>query len=240
MKFEFEPIAIVHSPFKEKFGVPRQPGLVPQARGRVEFLPRFASAEAVAGLPGYSHIWIQFLFDRTQHEGWQPSVRPPRLGGNRRVGVFASRSPYRPNPIGLSVVRLERVVTDGSGVVLEISGLDLVDGTPVLDIKPYIGFVDSIPDATSGYAVVRPDALLQVHFSPLALGQLAARQDGELLLQMIRRLLETDPRPAYIQEDRQDRVYGFRLYDFDLRWRVGVGCVEVLELVQSPHRSAER
>jgi tRNA-Thr(GGU) m(6)t(6)A37 methyltransferase TsaA len=230
MKFQFRAIAIVHSPFKEKFGAPRQPGLVPEARGSVELLPPYACAEAVAGLEGYSHIWLQFVFDRSQRERWQATVRPPRLGGNRKVGVFASRSPFRPNPIGLSVVRLERVVEQQSGVVLEVSGLDLVEGTPVLDIKPYITFVDSIPDAIAGIAPAAPDPVFEVHFSAKALNQLAARTDGENLRRMITALLETDPRPAYIGEDRPQRIYGIRLYDFDLRWRALGEVAEVLEL----------
>lgn len=196
MKFQFRAIGIVHSPFKEKFGAPRQPGLVPEARGSVELLPPYACAEAVAGLEGYSHIWLQFVFNRTRRERWQATVRPPRLGGNRRVGVFASRSPFRPNPIGLSVVRLEQVVEQQSGVVLEVSGLDLVEGTPVLDIKPYITFVDSIPDAVAGYAPAAPEPVFEVRFSAKALNQLAARSDGEALKRMITTLLETDPRPT--------------------------------------------
>jgi len=239
MKIQFETIGIVQSPYKEKFGVPRQPGLVPQAKGSVELLPPYDCAEAVAGLEGYSHIWIQFLFDRSLREQWQPTVRPPRLGGNRRIGVFASRSPFRPNPIGLSVVRLERVVTERGGVLLEIAGLDLVDGTPVLDIKPYVAYVDSIPDADSGFAAAAPDSLFKVHFSSRALEQLAQRPDGETLRELIQALLETDPRPAYIGSGRQQRVYGIRLYDFDLRWRIVDGAAEVLELAQLDHFSAE-
>ncbi|MCB1751844.1 MAG: tRNA (N6-threonylcarbamoyladenosine(37)-N6)-methyltransferase TrmO [Gammaproteobacteria bacterium] len=240
MKIEFDTIGIVHSPYKEKFGVPRQPGLVPQARGSVELLPPYACVEAFAGLEHCSHIWIEFIFDRSPHGRWQPSVRPPRLGGNRRVGVFASRSPFRPNPIGLSVVRLERIVTDKGGVILEIAGLDLVDGTPVLDIKPYIAYVDSVPDAVSGFAAAAPGACFRVQFSAKALQQLAARPDGETLKEMISALLETDPRPAYIKAGREQRVYGIRLYDFDLRWRIADGTAEVLELAPPDHFSAER
>ncbi len=233
MKIQFESIGIVHSPYKEKFGVPRQPGLVPQAKGSLELLPPFNRPEAVIGLEGYSHIWIQFLFDRNRREKWQPTVRPPRLGGNTRVGVFASRSPFRPNPIGLSVVRLERVVNNENGVILEVSGLDLVDGTSVLDIKPYVAYVDSIPDAASGFAATAPSPLLKVSFSYAALKQLAARPDEAELKPLITGLLETDPRPAYIKEGRQQRIYGIRLYDFDLRWRVVDEAAEVLELVYS-------
>ncbi len=229
MRYEFEPIGIVHSPFKEKFGIPRQPGLVPEVRGVLELLPPFNRPEAVSGLEGYSHLWLQFVFHQALREEWQPTVRPPRLGGNRRVGVFASRAPFRPNPIGLSVVTLERVIADETGVRLELAGIDLVDGTPVLDVKPYVPYVDSIPDARSGFAHAAPPPKLQVRFSEKAEQQLSARPDGTELRTLITRLLELDPRPAY-QEEAGERIYGFRFYDFDLRWRVEDGNVEVVEL----------
>lgn len=230
MTIQFETIGVVHSPYKEKFGVPRQPGLVPQAQGSVELLPPCNRPEAVKGLEGYSHIWIQFLFDRNQGGGWQASVRPPRLGGNRRVGVFASRSPFRPNPIGLSVVKLDRVQAEPGRVVLEISGLDLVDGTPVLDIKPYVAYVDSIPGARSGFAATAPAADLVVRYSAFAEGQLQRRDDGAALRSLIDALLASDPRPAYRQSELSNRVYGIRLHDFDLRWRLDDAGVEVVEL----------
>lgn len=228
MTFTFNPIGFIRSPFKEKFGIPRQPGLVPEARARLELVPPYNKPEAVAELDGYSHIWIQFVFHQVLHENWRPRVRPPRLGGNQRVGVFASRSPFRPNPIGLSVVALEQVVVDGDSVTLELSGVDLLDATPVLDIKPYIAYVDSIPEAVSGFAQSAPDVLLKVRFSELAESQLEGREDGVGLRSLIIRLLELDPRPAYAAED--GRVYGFRLHDFDLRWQVDGNQVLVLEL----------
>ncbi len=231
-RFEFEAIGIIHSPFKEKFGIPRQPGLVPEARGILELRPPFNRPEAVGGLEGYSHIWLQFVFHQALREEWQPTVRPPRLGGNRRVGVFASRAPFRPNPIGLSVVALERVIADETGVRLELAGIDLVDGTPVLDIKPYVPYVDSIPDALSGFADAAPSPCLQVQFSEQVEQGLRERSDGAELRKLIIRLLELDPRPAY--QEAADRLYGFRLYDFDLQWRVRDGCAEVMELRQLP------
>ena len=231
MKIEFKQIGVINSPFKEKFGVPRQPGLVPQIQATLELLPPYDQAEAVSGLEGYSHVWIQFLFHKTQRDEWQPTVRPPRLGGNRRVGVFASRSPFRPNPIGLSVVKLEGVDCTGGKVVLELSGVDLVDGTPVLDIKPYVPYVDSIPGAVSGFAPTPPEGVLKVSFSSTAKSQLERRPDGPKLRAQIKALLETDPRPAYLARgQQQDRVYGIRLYDFDLRWRVRGDEAEVLEI----------
>ncbi len=230
MKFEFEPIGFIHSPFKQKFGIPRQSGLVPEIKASLELVAPYNNTDAVAELDGYSHIWLQFVFHQAQREQWQPRVRPPRLGGNRSVGVFASRAPFRPNPIGLSVVRLERVVTDGGRVTLDLSGVDLMDGTPVLDIKPYLPYSESIPDARSGFAPTAPDAQLAVRFSELAESQLADRGDGADLCQLITRVLELDPRPAYAEED--GRVYGFRLYDFDLRWQMDGDEIVVLELAE--------
>jgi len=230
MKIALETIGIIHSPFKEKFGIPRQPGLVPQVQATLQLLPPYDRPEAVAGLEGYSHIWIQFLFHQAMRGQWQPTVRPPRLGGNKRVGVFASRSPFRPNPIGLSVVGLRQVRCDKGGVELLLGGVDLLDGTPVLDIKPYVAYVDSIADARSGFAPAAPDQRLDVRFAAVAEGQLRERQDGDELKAMIRALLAIDPRPAYAGEGDGERIYGIRLYDFDLRWRVRGGRVEVLEL----------
>ncbi len=228
MKFEFKPIGFIRSPFKQKFGIPRQSGLVSEIRAQLELVAPYNNPEAVTELEGYSHIWLQFIFHQAVREQWQPRVRPPRLGGNKRVGVFASRSPFRPNPIGLSVVKLEQVIVGEDSVLLELSGVDTMDGTPVLDIKPYVSYVDSIPDARSGFAPTQPEALLEVRFSELAESQLDKREDGIGLRQLIIRLLELDPRPAYAEED--GRVYGFRLYDFDLRWHMEGDEVLVIEL----------
>ena len=227
--FLFHAIGVIHSPFKEKFGIPRQPGLVPEAEANIELLHPFDRPEAFSGLEHYSHIWVQFVFHRAAKEGWQPTVRPPRLGGNVRVGVFASRSPFRPNPIGLSVVELRSVDTTG-GVSLRIAGGDFLDGTPVLDIKPYVEYVDSVAGTRRGYAPEAPGAELEVRFSPAAERQLEARKDGATLRVVIGRVLAADPRPAYRRGETTDRVYGMRLYDFDLRWCVREWGIEVLEL----------
>jgi tRNA-Thr(GGU) m(6)t(6)A37 methyltransferase TsaA len=231
MTFTFEPIGFIRSPFKQKFGIPRQSGLVSEIQSSLELVPPFKNPDAVSELDGYSHVWLQFVFHQAMREQWQPKVRPPRLGGNRSVGVFASRAPFRPNPIGLSLVKLEQVQTEGDGVVLELSGADLVDGTPVLDIKPYLPYVESIPDAVAGFASTPPEAKLAVHFSELAESQLANRGDGADLRLLITKVLELDPRPAYAEEDR--RIYGFELYDFDLRWQMDGDHIVVVELATS-------
>jgi len=230
MSYAFEPIGIVHSPFREKFGIPRQPGLAPGAKARLELLAPFDRPEALDGLEGFSHIWLTFVFHQALGTRWRPRVRPPRLGGNRRVGVFASRSPFRPNPIGLSAVALEGVSGSGGKIELLLSGVDLLDGTPVLDIKPYVPYADSIPDARGGFAAGPPEACMRVRFSERAQRQLACRDDADGLERLIVDLLAVDPRPAYADDGRPDRVYGMRLYDFDLKWRVRGDTIEVLEL----------
>jgi len=230
MNYTFEPIGFIRSPYKEKFGIPRQPGLIAEARGELVFAAPYDRSEAVSGLEGYSHVWLQFVFHQALREQWQPMVRPPRLGGNQRVGVFASRAPFRPNPIGLSVVKLEGVRTNDREVVLELSGIDLLDGTPVLDVKPYVVYVDSLPEARSGFAPVAPAVKFAVHFSELAEEQLLARHEAQQLRNFITHLLEVDPRPAYAGDSQPERIYGIRLYDFDLRWRISGELIEVLEL----------
>jgi tRNA (Thr-GGU) A37 N-methylase len=166
------------------------------------------------GLEAFSHVWLVWCFHAVPAGQWQPLVRPPRLGGNRRVGVFASRAPFRPNPLGLSAVKLEAI----EGCRLLVSGVDLMDGTPLLDIKPYVPYSDCIPQATQGFARGAPEARLQVSFSPAAESQLQQHAHGEELRRLIVELLRVDPRPAYRVQQQGD--YAFRLHDFDLRWRV--------------------
>ena len=230
MNYSLTPIGVVHSPFREKFGIPRQPLLVPEAKARLELLPPYNCIEAFAGLEAFSHIWLTFIFHQAMRDQWQPQVRPPRLGGNRRVGVFASRSPFRPNPVGLSVVALDGISHQQGKVELLLSGLDLLDGTPVLDIKPYIPYADSIPEARSGYAAEPPQVSKEVRFSETAEAQLRQRDDGVELRCLIVKLLRCDPRPAYKNRSQSERIYGMRLYDFDLKWRVAGDEVEVVEL----------
>lgn len=236
MGYTFQPIGVIHSPFKEKFGIPRQPGLITAAEAELELLGAYAREEAVRGLEDFSHIWIEFVFHATAAQGWRPTVRPPRLGGNQRVGVFATRSNFRPNPIGLSVVELQGIDTR-NGVRLKLSGIDLMDGTPVLDIKPYLPYADAIPGARGGFAPEPPRADIQVSFTPHALAAMAEKEATGIkgLRQLIEQLLSSDPRPAYYAKgDNRDEApqrFGMRLYDFDLQWEITGETVVVQGLV---------
>lgn len=227
-----EPIGLVRSCFTEKFGIPRQPGLVQEARAVLEILPPYDQPEAFRGLVDFSHIWLLFVFHGLKRERWRPTVRPPRLGGNRRIGVFASRSGFRPNPIGQSVVTLLDVTMAEGGISLQLAGVDLLDGTPVLDIKPYVPYSDSIPDANAGYAARAPQERLMVAFTAEA--EAACRKlDPDRypdLRPLIINLLRHDPRPAYRETDASKR-YGMRLWDLDVRFTVedSVLTVEAIE-----------
>lgn len=207
--YQLTPIGIVHSCFKEKFGVPRQPALAPSAQACLELLPPWNSPDAVAGLDQASHLWLQFIFHLSPAPR-SPKVRPPRLGGNQRIGVFASRSPVRPNGLGLSVVRLQRIEQQGQRLLLWLSGVDLVDGTPVLDIKPYLPYVDAVPDAHNELAPEAPPRLPVVFAPGLSL--------SAELRALVQEVLSQDPRPAYQQPDPA-RTYGMLLLDGNLQWR---------------------
>ena len=219
---DLRPIARVHTDFGSKFGVPRQSGLVPELTAVLEFEPEFRSPEAVRGLEAYSHIWLIWQFSENAGRGWSPTVRPPRLGGNRRVGVFASRSPFRPNPLGLSCVRLLELRQDRErGPLLLLGGADLVDGTPVYDIKPYVPYADSHPEAAGGFTDEVAWHPLEVEFPPELLERVPAEKRSAL-----RGVLAMDPRPAY-QED-PDRIYGFAFAGLELRFSVAEGRLRVL------------
>ena len=164
--FQFAQIGVIRSPYKEKFAVPRQPGLVKNGGGELYLLPPYNQADAVRGLENFSHLWILFVFHQTMEGGWRPTVRPPRLGGNARMGVFATRSTFRPNPIGMSLVELKGIRCQKEHVVLELGSLDLVDGTPVVDIKPYLPFAEALPEASASYAQQAPQAEVAVSFTP--------------------------------------------------------------------------
>ena len=220
----------VHSCFREKFGIPRQSGLVAEARARIEILPPFDRDEAFGGLESFSHLWVIFVFHQCLRQDWKPTVRPPRLGGNRRMGVFASRSTFRPNPLGLSVVRFDGLRREQGRLYLEISGVDLLDGTPIVDIKPYLPWADSLPGARAGYAPEAPVPAGRLRFSELAEAQCREREkDYPQLRALIENLLRLDPRPAY-RGAEQEGSYAMRLLDFDLRWRIRDGEIEVLAL----------
>lgn len=214
------PIGTVHSCFTEKFGVPRQPGIVTEATGSIELLAPYNRLEAVRELEGFSHIWIIFLFDRSARGEWKPTVRPPRLGGNKKVGVFASRSNFRPNPLGLSVVRLLSVTEENGKILIRVKGLDILDGTPVLDIKPYIPYVDAIEGATGGFAPEKPEPRLTVAFAPEAQEALLrlSQADYPHLREVIEGVVAQDPRPAYYDAEKNDASFGFCLWDLNIRW----------------------
>ena len=206
-----EIIARIHNDFPTKFGLPRQAGLSPSLRSKIVFEPPYRVAEALRGLDGFSHLWLIWGF--SESKGWTPTVRPPRLGGNVRMGVFATRSPFRPNPLGLSSVRLESIEKGDDGPVLIVSGADLMDGTPIYDIKPYLPGVDAHPDATDGFVGARPQVLLDVEIDPALAAGLTDNQ-----LATLREILAQDPRPAY--HDDPDRVYGLSYAGTDLHFSV--------------------
>lgn len=216
------PIAHIHTDFPSKFGVPRQSGLVGQLEGRVIFEPAFRSPDAVRGLETFSHIWLIWEFSQAVRKEWSPVVRPPRLGGNKAMGVFATRSPFRPNPVGLSAVRLDRICMEEDGPVLYVRGADLADGTPIYDIKPYIPYADCIPDAVPGYVGALPERGVPVDFPEELLHKIPAEKRQALL-----GVLGLDPRPAY-QED--DRTYGMAFAGHDIRFHVRDGVLRVLDV----------
>ena len=219
-------IARIHTAFPDKFGVPRQSGLVPELQGKIVFEPEFRNPDAVRCIEDYSHLWLIWQFSKAVREDWSPTVRPPRLGGNTRIGVFASRSPFRPNALGLSSVKLERVVMDPQlGPVLYVSGVDMMDGTPIFDIKPYLVYADSHPDATGGLKGIRKVDPLQVTWCEDTLQQVPEEQQEAL-----RAVLQEDPRPRY-QEDPQ-RVYGMTFAGQNIKFRVEERTLYVLGVEQ--------
>ena len=221
-KFSMTPIAHIHSDFAEKFGVPRQSGLVEELEADIVFEPAYQNPDALRGLEDFSHIWLIWQFDRAQRQGWSPTVRPPRLGGNERVGVFATRSPFRPNGLGLSAVELERVALDEpEGPVLYVRGAYMVSGTPIVDIKPYLAYADSYPDAAGVFTGGDAGAVLTVDFPPELLAQFDSGQRHGLLS-----ALAADPRPRY--QDDPDRVYGMAYAGKNVRFTVQDGTVRVV------------
>ena len=226
---EMKVIARIRSDFPEKFGIPRQSGLVPQLRAKIIFEPEFRNADALRGIEGFSHLRLIWQFSAAVRETWSPTVRPPRLGGNERVGVFATRSPFRPNAIGLSCVRLEGIAhEEGLGDVLLVSGADLMDGTPIYDVKPYLPYADAHPEALGGFAP-SPKETVEVD-CPLEL--LSALPEGQR--EALLGVLAQDPRPQY-QHD-PERVYGMSFGGWDVKFRVRGERLEVLSLTENQQR----
>ena len=217
-------IARMKSDFPSKFGIPRQSGLVEELRSTIIFEPEFRNADALRGIEGYSHLWLIWQFSEAVRQEWSPTVRPPRLGGNTRMGVFATRSPFRPNNLGLSCVKLLGVEqTAEFGTVLHVGGADLMDGTPIFDIKPYIPYSDSYPDALGGFTDQAGDFLPEVDFPPALLQQLPPEKHAAALA-----LLSHDPRPSY--QRNPDRIYGLPFAGFDIRFTVDGSRLTVIEI----------
>ena len=218
-------IAKIHTPFREKFGIPRQSGLA-NVPAQIVFEKEYRNPDALRGLEGFSHLWLIFVFSESVRDEFSPTVRPPRLGGNRRMGVFATRSPFRPNPIGLSCVRLEKIEETEQGPIIHVRGADLLNGTPILDIKPYLPLADCHADATGGFAEGVKDYALQVNI-PEDIEASIAVED----LAVIREILSEDPRPSY-QSD-PERTYHMDYSQYSLSFRVADGVLTVTEVKQS-------
>ncbi len=224
---EITPIANIRNDYSDKFGVPRQSGLVDCVISAIVFRDGFRDASALRGIENFSHLWLIWEFSENEDRGWSPTVRPPKLGGNKRVGVFATRSPYRPNPLGLSCVRLERVAAEkGLGTVLYVSGADLLDGTPIYDIKPYISYSDRIDGASCGFAEEHKDDAVGVSF-PDALAARLPAEKREAVVKMLSR----DPRPAY--QNDPDRIYGLRFGGFEIKFRVDGDLLTVVDVKEA-------
>lgn len=224
-------IATLHSPFKQKFAIPRQPNLVREARGQLVFHPPCNDPNMLRGLEQFTHLWLLFRFHATAEQGWSPTVQPPRLGGKERVGVFACRSPFRPNPIGLSVVENLGVESIAGELILHVGGIDLLDQTPVIDIKPYLPYADAIVDAKAGFAQDAPGAANRIHYSEQATQALAENADRLPDLEaFITSLLQQDPRPAWRAKPSDDKQYGMALYDLNIKWRIESNCIEIVSI----------
>ena len=216
-------IAHIQTDFKTKFGIPRQSGLT-DLEGLIIFEPEYRNDDALRGIEEFSHLWLIWNFSKAQRDGWSPTVRPPRLGGNKRVGVFATRSPFRPNAIGLSSVKLLGTVKTKQGTALRVSGADLLNGTPIYDIKPYLPYTDSHPDAVGGFADERLKDSLEVIFPPRLLEKIPENKKSALC-----ELLSEDPRPHYISDP--DRIYGFRFADFEIKFKVENNILTVVDVI---------
>ena len=225
MEAVIEPIAVMRSDFPTKFGIPRQSGLAKSLRSTIVFEPKYRNDEALRGLEGFSHLWIIWQFSEAVRTEWSPTVRPPRLGGNTRMGVFATRSPFRPNSLGLSCVELVGLEqTENNGTVIHVAGADLMNGTPIFDIKPYVPYSDAHPQALGGFTSTADDFLLQVDFPPVLLERIPEDKHEAL-----KEVLSHDPRPSY-QAD-SDRIYGLSFAGFDIRFSVNGGTLHVKDVI---------
>lgn len=219
-----EPVAYIHTDFKEKFGIPRQSGLVKELTAKIVFTPKYRNPDALRGIEGFSHLWLLFDFSEAHRDEWSPTVRPPRLGGNTRIGVFASRSPFRPNSIGLSSVKLVSVEeTNDEGSILIVKGADLLDMTPIYDIKPYLPYADSHPEAYGGYTDEKERVRLRVE-CPDEIIKIIPEEKLEAILGCI----AEDPRPSYQKDEK--RVYSMRFAEFDVRFRVVDGVAYIVAI----------
>lgn len=219
-------IARIHTDFKEKFGIPRQSGIATETVGKIVFEPEYRVPEALRGIEDYSHLWLIWNFSEAERDDWSPTVRPPRLGGNKRMGVFATRSPFRPNPIGLSSVRLLSVEDSTEGKVLVVAGADILDGTPIYDIKPYLAFTDSHPDAICGFADGVKEYALDV-FIPEEL----KKGLSDSYVTALCSILSGDPRPSYKEDG--ERVYGMLYGDYEVKFTVSDGVLSVCEIAKN-------
>ena len=222
---EIEIIARMHSDFPSKFGIPRQSGLIESLHSTIIFEPAFRNPDALRGIEGFSHLWLIWQFSEAVRSGWSPTVRPPRLGGNTRLGVFATRSPFRPNSLGLSCVRLLGTeCTKEHGTVIHVAGADLMDGTPIFDIKPYVPYADAKPDAAGGFTDTAASYLLEVQF-PQNLMDILPKNKRQTAVDV----LSHDPRPSYQRDP--DRIYGLPFGGFDIRFRVCENILSVVDVV---------
>lgn len=219
-------IAYIHTDFTSKFGIPRQSGLVDELEATIVFEPEYRNPDALRGIEEYSHLWLIWQFSECADKEWTPTVRPPKLGGNKRMGVFATRSPFRPNPIGLSSVRLIGIEkTEKHGCIIRVAGADLLDGTPIYDIKPYLPYVDSHPDASNGFALDEKEGRLDVHFPEELLNLIPHQKHSALIA-----VLAQDPRPGY--QNEPERIYGIEFAGFDVRFKVNGKNLTVIEIIK--------
>ncbi|NDG85859.1 MAG: tRNA (N6-threonylcarbamoyladenosine(37)-N6)-methyltransferase TrmO [Proteobacteria bacterium] len=249
MRFEFTPIAIIHTPFTQRFGIPRQPGLVPEAKGVIKFDKNPDFIHALKGMEQFTHLWVVFVFHSHGGNKWKPTIRPPRLGGKEKMGVLASRSPHRPNPIGLSVVEIERIDLEAKGgAEIHVKGVDLLDGTPILDVKPYIPYADSVPGADPGWAHEEIKKT-RVIFEDAALQKVVDAESGgeKNLKALIEQLLTIDPRPGFQRrelppdaEHSQGKDFGLLVKKWDVHWKIENQAFVVTDLVRVPGRTGSQ